>query len=437
MQPDAHRFTNWSGTIACNPRNYAEPENEAELAEIVAGVTRRSGTVRAVGSGHSWSNLVLTDDTLISLNKMKRLIRIDREQGLVTVQAGMRLQELADTLTAHDLALLNVGAILEQSVAGAISTGTHGTGLKLGNLSTQIHSLRLVLADGGILEVSPDTNAELLPAAKVSLGCLGIVFEVTLRCVPVYRVNLQAWSAGFETTVDGLLEIAGKQERIRLYWIAGTDRFYINSMNQTNLPATPQSSIALWFRNVFMRHYVLGTLEDIEHTFPHLIGAIGRLEEAVGFERINEVGSWAEELTVPNPPVHIECEYAVPLDKAREAIRTHRNLIERYHLRVTVPTEIRFCAADDLWLSPAYDREVCYIGAYTTGIDFARPYYAAFEPAMKALDGRPHWGKQIAITREEARAMYPMFDRFAEIRERLDPTGTFANAMIRSLFGLD
>jgi len=430
-----YQFQNWDHTLACAPRKYFQPHSEAEVVQIVREVRDRGETLRAIGAGHSWSPLVLTNDNLMNLDWLDQLVCVDAEKMQVTVGAGIRLKNLNELLAHHGLALANLGSVTEQSIAGAISTGTHGTGVRYGNLSTQIIALNLVTGDGRLIHLAADRDPELMSAARVSLGALGVITQVTIQCVKAHRIELRSDVQPFDHVLDRMEQLVSDNDRVRLYWFAGTDVFWVNTMNQTNEPLTPREPMKEWLNNVAIRHDLMEFFLKSGDAFPALVNPINRMQAAIGFTRERRVARSDLALTIPMPAAHQETEYAVPIEHTVQAIRATRELIERNNYRANVPVEVRFVARDDNMLSPAYGHDVVYIGAYTYGEKFVRGYFAAFERAMKSLGGRPHWGKCLTLNAKEAREMYPLYNRFNQIRKELDPGNTFANKFIHEIFG--
>jgi len=437
-------FRNWDGTLECRPERLCRPESEDEVVKIVHEASNAGGTVRAFGAGHSWSPLVPTDHTLINLDKLDRVISIDSERRQVTVQAGIRLRELNRFLIKEGLGMRNLGSIGEQSIAGAISTGTHGTGLKFGGLHTQIVGMNLVTGEGRLLSISKEKDPELLEAARVSLGALGIITQVTIECVPYYNLERKARPLPFDEALNQIDALVNDNDRVRLYWFPYTDVVQVATMNRTDRPATQRNRYKEWFTNVVVRRELMELLVETGYDLYQLPGLdvhidvtddINRFMARVGWVREELVAPYDYVLNIPMPPEHQECEYAVPVERAAEAVRLTRRIIEENDYHVNFPVEVRFVAADEAMLSPAYGRDICYVGAYTFGEEFARPLFDRFEREMKKLNGRPHWGKHLNLTREEARELYPAYDRFNEIRQELDPKGTLANEFIREVFG--
>jgi FAD-linked oxidoreductase len=435
--PSDFTYHNWAETIQCHPGEYDQPTTVEEVVQIVRRAEAEGKVVRVFGGRHSWSKFVLTDGALLNLDSLNKILAIDPDTHQVTIQAGMRIKDLVNILQYAGLGLKNLGSIMEQSFAGAISTGTHGTGRTLGSLHTQVVGMKIVSGGGKILEISSDDSnyAEMLSAAQVSLGALGVVVELTLQCVPLYNVRLKAWSEPYEDVLSRLDTLIADNQRVRFYWLSGTDEIYVNTMNDTDDPSHAVSPFMRWFRETVLRHDVLAALMEIGNHFPNAIGSINRFEAFVGYSEIDEVGPYFQELPVGVYPRHIESEYAVPIERSAEAIRICRTIVERHDNQVTLPTEFRFVQGDNAMLSPAAGRDSCYICAQTSDMDLAMAYFNDFEPAMKQLGGRPHWGKILTLTAAEVEAMYPDYHRFVALRRELDPRGTFASDGIRELFG--
>lgn len=255
-------FRNWDGTLSCRPQKFYLPQSETEVVEIVRRVGQSGGTARVFGAGHSWSPLAITDDTLLNLDKLNKLVSVDATRQRVTVQAGIRIKELNKLLPQHGLAMKNLGSIAEQSIAGAISTGTHGTGLKLGSLHTQIVGMKLVTGDGQLLSLTEEHDPELMQAARVNLGALGVITEVTIQCVPNYNLEWKAEPHPFDGVLNNLPALLNDNDRVRLYWLSGTNVIQVMTMNHTNLPVTPKNRVKDWFTDVVVKHDFLKLLME-------------------------------------------------------------------------------------------------------------------------------------------------------------------------------
>ena len=340
------------------------------------------------------------------------------------VQGGIRLKNLIPRLRQDKLALANLGSITEQSIAGAVSTGTHGTGLTLGSLSSQIIGMRLVTGTGDSISIT-DQDADLLNAARLSLGALGIFTEVTIQCVADYDLEYTTYWCKFDDVVDQIDTLAQQHKRVKFWWlipqIGSKDNVIMTTENPPGAPAAGPAG----------NHSALPMETDaLLNNFFHLTGNAPGIHQFMKY-----TAPYNQVLTIPLVPIwHRECEYALPVGKTAEALRAFKRMVEEGDLSLTLPVEVRFAAQDNTLLSPAYHQDVCYIGVATQ--PNANEVIERFEPIMKSLGGKPHWGKCFSLTRKEAQEMYPeTYDKFKSLRQQLDPAGVFANEFIQQMFG--
>jgi L-gulono-1,4-lactone dehydrogenase len=426
-----YTFENWAHTVKFKPERFCEPGTEAEVVEIVKDALAKGNTIRTQGAGHSWSQFIVTDKTLLQLDKLNRGLIADVLNRRYTVQAGIRLKDLIKNLAFDGLAMKNLGSVTEQSIAGAISTGTHGTGLGLGNLSSFIVGMKLVTGTGDVLTIK-DTDKDLLDAARVSIGALGIITEVTVECVPMYDLEYRAYLCKFDDVIDKLDILNQENVRFLIWWlvspIGAKDNVIVITMNPPGTPpgmlgqAAPASGGAANRERLGMDTNDLLSL--VLSLFPG-----GKFRQILARK-----GRYDEILTIPLLPIlHRESEYAIPVENASAALRSLRQIFDEGDFSTTLPVEIRFVAQDQSLLSPSRGRNVCYIGVSTQ--PNATEMFARTEPVLKELGGRPHWGKHSTLKRSEVEAMYPdSFDKFRQIRKQLDPKGVFSNTLFRQLF---
>lgn len=435
------KFKNWDKTLHCEPQLYCNPRSEAEVVDLVQQTYKRGGVIRAVGAGHSWSPVVLTSDTLIRLDKLKSLIAIDKPQMRATVQAGIRIKDLIKVLRKNGLGMKNLGSITEQRIAGAISTATHGTGITFGSLPTQITAMKLVNGRGELRAISEERDPELMAAARTSLGALGIITEVTIQAVKDYNLKYQSTHRPTDEVLDQINELLRVNQRVRLYWhTLNKKKIKVMTMNPTTKPMTAAAQLAETEPSD-VENGVLQLRPDDRYDlgyWPGLLKIASNNRQPAAAKFLwwdqSDVKPYDKALTVPMPPRHQESEYAIPWDRAAEAVRLVRKLVEDNHFWNVILVEVRFVEADNIMLSPSYKRRVCYIGGYVFGSLHADKFFHLFESAMKKLEGKPHWGKHLTLSKHEARQMYPLFDRFNEIRRDWDPRGIYANDFIRRLF---
>jgi len=424
-----HTYENWAHTLKFKPDRFYEPETEEQVIQIVKEAAARGGRVRTRGGGHSWSHFVVTDDTLLQLDKLNKSLVNDVRENRYTVEAGIRLKDLIRNMELGGKAMRNLGSITEQSIAGAISTGTHGTGVKLRNLSASVVEMNLVTGTGDLLTIK-ETDTELLDAARVSMGALGIVTKVTLDVVPMYELEHVTYLTKFDHVIDKLDQLKDENVRYLIWWLAAPigpkDNVIVITMNP---PGTPPG--------VLGNAQVIGTPGTTAPPMDtnDLLGMLMNLFPENSFNKVlKRTGKYYEILTIPLIPVlHREFEYAVPVKNAAEALLQLRHIFDEGDIATTLPVEVRYVAADQSLMSPARGQDVCYIGVSTQ--PNANEVYSRVEPIMKDLGGRPHWGKHFTLRRSEVEAMYPdSYEKFRQIRKQLDPHGVFTNTLLSQLF---
>lgn len=429
--------SNWLGNVVFTPSAYHEPADEAAVLALVRKARAAGQRLRVIGSGHSWSAVCETDGHLVSLDRLRRIVRVDRERQRVTVEAGIRLHALSAELHRLGLALQNLGSIQEQSVAGAIATGTHGTGLGFGILATQVIGMRLVTGRGEILELDAERaqDGEILDAARVALGALGVITQVTLQVVPAFNLREERTPVPFAEALGLVPHRLGEADHLKLWWFPHAEAVQVYRLYRTQAPHTP----ANFWRSLLREdtpwaHQVFRALLAAGSAFPTLIPPLHRFISKVQFTRISRTGPSFEVFSLAVPPRHHESEYAVPLTEAAAAIAALRELIARRRHRVHFILEFRFVRRDTAWLSPAYDRDVCFIGAYDANRRGWPGFLSDYEELMQRYEGRPHWGKEFSIGPERLQALYPRWQDFQALRQELDPDGVFLNQLLRRLF---
>ncbi|MEA2450953.1 MAG: L-gulono,4-lactone dehydrogenase, partial [Thermoleophilaceae bacterium] len=371
---------------------------------------------------------------MVSLRRMDRVLDVDAASGLVRVQAGIRLRELGPALAERGLAMENLGDVDAQGVAGALVTGTHGTGLRYGNIATQVQALRVIGADGSAHDCSAGSDPDLFRAARVGFGAVGVVSEVTLRCRPLRRLRRVDEPRPLAAVLDSLDELAASRERFELFAFPYGRSCLTRTTETTGAPAAPPPRWRVLLEDVVLENAALGLACRIGRAFPALVPRVNRAFDSLisGGVRVD-----LPHRIYANPRyVHFtEMEYAIPRAAAAEGVRAILDLVERRRLPITFPIEVRFVAGDDAFLSPAFERESCYIAVHQyRGMDF-ESYFRAVEAIMDGLGGRPHWGKRHYQTAATLRPRYPEWDRFAAVRDRVDPARLFQNDYTRRVLG--
>ncbi|MET9086026.1 D-arabinono-1,4-lactone oxidase [Streptomyces sp. NPDC004237] len=425
-------WTNWAGDRTSHPTSVVRPRDEEEVVRAVRTATERALTVRAVGSGHSFSDLVCTDGVMIDLSRMNRVLSVDEHH--VTLQAGITLRELGPRNAEHGLSLENQGDIDAQTMAGALATGTHGTGRAFGNLSSRVVGMRLVTADGTVRQLDRNTTPELLRAARVSLGALGIVTEVTVSCVPAFALRRVDRPRPLDDVLAELDQLVDTHDHFEFFIWPYTRTAMTRTSTRTDDTPSPTPLWKRRLREEFAENTVLGALCRVGRRFPSLVPAVNAtVARSMSESRVEDVAHRV--YATARKVKFTESEYAIPRRHCAEALTACLDLVERQHLPILFPFEVRFTASDDAYLSTAEGRETCYLAAHQyQGMD-AIPFFRAFEDIMATYGGRPHWGKRHTRTASDLRPLYPHWDDFAERRTELDPTGTFGNAHTRRVLG--
>ncbi|MDQ3146784.1 MAG: FAD-binding protein [Actinomycetota bacterium] len=419
------RWRNWAGNQECTPASVHHPASEDELASVVKEAASAGERVKVVGAGHSFTGAALTTGRQVHLDRYDRILDVDRATGLVTVQAGIALRRLNDELAARGLALENLGDIAYQSVAGALSTSTHGTGARIGTLSTQIRGLRLVTGDGSLVDCSADEEPALFGPARVGVGALGVISTVALQALPAFRLSAVEEPLRLDRVLDALDDHVDGHDHFEFFWVPHTGWALTKTNDRTDEPLAPRSRWQGFRDDVLVSNVAFGTLCRIGRVRPALIPRLARALPSTG--RVTYVERSDRVFASPRFVHFYEMEYAVPRAAAAEAVRAVRSWVERSGMQISFPVEVRFVAGDDIALSPASGRDTCYIAVHVyRGTQFHQ-YFTAVEDIMGDLGGRPHWGKLHFQTAATLAPRYPRWDEFQSARRRLDPDGRFAN----------
>ena len=425
-------WKNWAG----NQRALVElvrPTTEHELCAVVARAAAEGRTVKAVGAGHSFTDAALSDAVLLSLEDYGRVLHLDTEAGLLTVQAGARLHDISEYLWSRGFALENMGDIDVQSIAGATSTATHGTGAAFGNLATGIVGLRIVDGAGEVVVCDEDHDPALLRVARVGVGALGILSTVTLRVVRAFHLHATEEPRRLEEVVESVeVRVAGN-DHYEFFWVPHTG-WALTKANRRNLePLDPRSRLTRWRREQLMENTVFGMAAALGAARPSLVPRLAQLVPGSGRVEYNEPSFRV--FTTPRRVRFLEMEYAVPLEATTAALLAVRDWIDTTGSPTMFPIEVRAVAGDDIPLSTAQGRATGYIAVHTHPATPHERYFHAVEHIMAAHDGRPHWGKLHFRTAEDLAPAYPLWDDFQAARSRMDPAGVFENAYTRRCFG--
>ncbi len=427
-------WTNWSRTVTSRPIAVLTPTDVGQVRRLVTEAADRRRPVKAVGAGHSFSPIAVTDGVQLRLDALSGLRSVDRGAGLVTVGGGTRLADLDLALASYGLALPNLGDIDRQTIAGAISTGTHGSGDRLGGLATQVRGLTVVTGDGSVLRCSADENADLLAAVAVGLGALGIVVEVTLQCVPTFFLRAEEGSASLDEVLEEWPSWTAGNDHVDLHWFPHTEWVLTKRNNRVDGPPAPLSGWRRLVDDELLANGALALMNELGTRRPDWQPRINEIAGQTLSPRTFTDHS-AAVFVSPRRVRFVECEYAVPRASLVPVVSALRRWIDTSDERIGIPIEIRSAAADDLWLSTGFGRENAYVAVHHYWRRDPRRFFAAFEAIVAEHGGRPHWGKQHSLSADDLRPLYPRFDEFVGLRDRLDPRRVFTNQYLDRVLG--
>ncbi len=427
------RWTNWAGNQSCEPAIIHHPRTEADVCEIVATAAKRGETVKAVGSGHSFTPTALTNGHLIELSGLSRLVHVDRAAQQVTVEAGITIDDLNTLLHGLGYALPNLGDIAYQTISGAVSTATHGTGRLLGGIATRIAGMRLVAGDGSVLDLNASHHATLLESTRVGVGALGVMTQVTLDVVPAFRLKAREGADRLERLLDNLDEHVDINDHFEFFWIPHTEWALTKRNNRTDEPISRPHPVRRWYEKTFLENVAFGAVCRAGRLRPQWIPKLATALPSTG--QTTYVDDSYRIFASKRIVKFVEMEYAIPRENCAEALRRIKSMIDTKGHLVSFPVEVRFTAADDIPLSTASGRDTAYIAVHMyKGMDHTA-YFRDVAEIMADYRGRPHWGKMHDLSADELADLYPRWDEFMKARARLDPTRTFANAYTRRVFG--
>lgn len=432
----AQRWQNWAGRVRCAPAMIATVSSEDDAVRLLASGPPRP--VRMVGSGHSFTPLAETSGTLVRLAPTAQLFHVDREKGLATIWAGTPLWALGPLLHPHGLALANQGDIDRQTIAGAVSTGTHGTGVTLGSMSTMVAGVTLVTAAGDVVACNAGENPELFEAARLSLGSLGIVTRLTLRCIPSYRLVEKSWLENADQAIARIPEYAGAHRHYEFFWFPYANRVIAKSLDETLADAPPPRS-AEQMRARGEKRPADEAIFRLGCTLTKYVPPLGPSLHGIftaGFKSRSRTRWSFEAFPSPRNVRFNEMEYAMPVERGAACLEAVVRMIRDRRIRTAFPIEMRLVKQDDIWISPFAGRDAMTLSVHQYAKDDERRLFRACEEIFLAHDGRPHWGKQHALKAPDFRRIYPAWQKFCDLRAKLDPDGRFLNAHLSDIFGV-
>lgn len=430
----AASWRNWAGNQHCSPAVIERPLTEAHLQDIVKKAALSGHKIRAVGSGHSFTAIACTDEILVSLEHLNMVRHIDTANNVITVQAGIELGHLNNRLAKAGLAMTNLGDIVYQSLAGAVSTGTHGTGVGFTGIAGQILGLRLVTSTGEIVDCSPDENPELFRVARVGLGVFGIISEIRLGVEPAFNLHAVEAPRPLAEVLDNWLDDVADNDHYEFFWIPGSDAVMTKRNRRTIDAVNRQPKVKHFVDKIVAENIGFGVMAKLASLKPSLIpkfrkmliDSIGEADFTDESHRVFASPRWVK---------FVEMEYSVALEDVPEILRRIDDAVRDAGLDLLFPVEVRAAAGDDIPLSTAFGRASGYIAVHRVkGIEY-RPYFELVEAIMDEFDGRPHWGKIHFQTAATLAGRYPEWDIFQQARAKYDPAAMFSNDYVDRVLG--
>ena len=392
----APALTNWSGDIRFTPHKVENPPDEESLLRLINFSRQQKSTIRALGAGHSCAPLVETPQTIIRSDHFKGLHHIDAQKRLVTIAAGTTIEEVGEKLFTAGFGMENTGHINKQVLAGAIATGTHGAGKTLTNLSGQVYGIKMITGTGEMKSFTQDDHPEMMQALRVSLGSFGIFTAITLKVLPRFKLHRQQYCASTENCLHHLDELIDNNRNFCFYWYPRRDDVSIRIWNE------PERGIKnLPFAKLYKE--LSGWGKDVLPSEQHL--------------KFNEL------------------EYSFELSTAPAVFAAIRKRIkEKHRHHVAWRVLYRPVARDDSWLSNAYNKDIVAITIHHHAALPYQEYFSDIEDIFISFGGRPHWAKKHRLGPHKLQPLYPMWERFHQLRRQFDPDGIFLNEYLKKIF---
>ena len=427
------RWSNWAGNQQTGSVLVSKPQTESELQQVVQNAQTSGRRVKAVGSGHSFTAIAVAEEVLVDLSKYDEILAIDKINQTVTVQSGIQLSKLNQALYENSLAMQNLGDIAYQTIAGAISTSTHGTGAKFTGIANQVVALRVVLADSSIVECSANVNAELFSCARVGLGAIGLISTVTLKVVPAFNLAVIEEPMRLDEVLQNLDLHVDSNDHFEFFWVPHTGWALTKRNNRNNLPIEPMSKMSHWYSKTLMENYAFGAVCMLGKARPSLIP---KLAKALPSSGRNEYSDASHKVFASKRIIKFyEMEYAIPREACAEALNRVRRMVTDSGFFLNFPVEVRFTAPDEIPLSTASNRESAYIAVHIyKGMNYV-PYFTEVESIMNSYQGRPHWGKLHFQNASTLASRYPQWDVFHSVRNQVDPKRMFSNQYLETVLG--
>jgi L-gulonolactone oxidase len=422
-----YSFKNWARNVRLNTSLYCQPETEAEIMVLL----KRHKKVRVAGTAHSWSALCESKELLINLDRFNKVLHVDKENKTIRAQAGIKLHALNLLLDAEGLALTNLGSIAKQSLAGAITTGTHGTGIGFQCLASQVLEFTMIKADGE--RITCRKGDTLFDAAIISLGCLGIITEMTLQVSESFNIHDKTYTAKFTDVIENI-DAYIAHDHFKLWWLPPTGDVVVYTYKRTDAKCN-DSRLRQIFKDEILSVWAYRTMVKIGNVMNRWRAPINKFLTSQMKGPLDRIEKSFMVFNVPEPPLHRETEWAFDVKRAKEILTAYQKLLTETHHTFNFIQEIRFTKGDEFWLSECHGRDTIWIGAYNHEDRQWNDILRMFEEFAMQFDGRPHWGKEFNVRKKYFQRQYAKFDDFIALKREFDPENKFSNTLTDELFG--
>ncbi len=427
------KWSNWAGNQHSRPRVVETPKSEQDVVVAILRATQLGLRVKAIGSGHSFTAISKPDEMMLDMSRLNAVIEVDAAHGVVRVQSGIVLSDLNEYLEKHGLSMPNLGDVAYQSLAGSMSTSTHGTGLSRTGLAAQILGFRMVLASGEVIVCSADENQEIFHCGRVSLGALGVITEYSIRVVPLFNLQAVEQPMRVSDVLAQFEQLISDNDFFEFYWIPHTKWALTKANNVTSAPPDPPTRLSTWVHKMVLENFAFGVLCRIGKAFPAMIPRFATMLPSAG--RVEFVNVSHRVFSSKRLVRFCEMEYSISIDAVGKALNEIMLMIDHRNLKISFPIEVRCTGRDDIPLSTSTGRESAYIAVHMyKGCDYDE-YFTAVEEILLKYEGRPHWGKIHNLDGSQLSSLYPEYQRFIEVRNQLDPEGVFTNDYLRRVLG--
>ena len=428
-----YTFTNWSGSVKSSPQSIEKPSSESEIISLIEKASTEGKTIRPVGSGHSFTPLVQTNDIIVSLDNWQGLISVDKENYTATAKSGTKIHQFSDLAFSHGLAQENLGDIDQQSIAGALSTGTHGTGISFGTLSTQLTEIKLINGKGEFIVCSESNNREIFKAAQIGLGSLGIITEMSFRLVPAYKLKYVGQKENVFDVLQNFERHNAQNRNFEFYWFPYSEVAQTKYSNITDEPVDTDK--LSYFMDLLVENWLYEALCFPTRYFPSLSKSVAKISSSLlsGSKKVN----YSHKVyATPRTVRFNEMEISVPIQAFKEVKTEVIRTFQKRKFNVQFPTENRFVKQDDIWMSSAYGRDSAYIAFHVYRGKEYLEYFKTMCDICSHYEGRPHWGKMHQFDTSYLSKNIPKWDDFMKLRAEMDPKGVFLSPYMKKLFGV-